>query len=92
VYVDTRCGWFSDRTVRYLAAGRPVLVQDTGFSEILPTGRGLLVFTTLDEAVAGADDIVRHHDEHAAAARRIAADWFAAERVLPRFCDEAGLS
>jgi hypothetical protein len=92
VYVDTRCGWFSDRTVRYLAAGRPALVQDTGFSDILPTGRGLLTFTTLDEAVAGADDIVRDHDEHAAAARRIAAEWVAAERILPRFCEEAGIT
>jgi hypothetical protein len=92
VYVGTRCGWFSDRTVRYLAAGRPALVQDTGFSEILPTGLGLVAFTTLDEAVAGAEDIVARYDDHAAAAREIAADWFAAERVLPAFCEQARIT
>ena len=54
VYVDTGSGWFSDRTVRYLAPGRPALVQDTGFSRTLPTGHGLLAFRTLDQAVAGA--------------------------------------
>ena len=92
VYVGTRCGWFSDRTVRYLAAGRPALVQDTGFSEILPTGIGLVAFTTLDEAIAGAEDIVARYDDHAAAAREIAADWFAAERVLPAFCEQARIT
>ena len=92
VYVGTRCGWFSDRTVRYLAAGRPALVQDTGFSDILPTGLGLVAFRTLDEAVAGAEDIVARYDHHAAVARRIAVDWFAAERVLPTFCEQAGIT
>lgn len=92
VYVGTRCGWFSDRTVRYLASGRPVLVQDTGFRDVLPTGRGLVPFVTVAEAVAGADGIVAHYAEHAAAAREIAARYFAAEVVLDRFCDEAGIA
>lgn len=92
VYVATRCGWFSDRTVRYLASGRPALVQDTGFSDVLPTGLGLVAFTTLDEAVAGAEDIVARYDDHAATARRIAADHFAAERVLPTFCAQAAIT
>jgi hypothetical protein len=92
VYVGTRCGWFSDRTVRYLASGRPALVQDTGFSDILPTGLGLVAFTTFDEAVAGAEDIVARYDEHAAAARQLAANWFAAERILPAFCEQSGIA
>jgi hypothetical protein len=91
VYVGTRCGWFSDRTVRYLAAGRPALVQDTGFSDTLPVGEGLVAFTTLEEAVAGADDIVRRYPEHAARARTIAERYFAAGIVLDRFCDQAGI-
>jgi hypothetical protein len=91
VYVETACGWFSDRSVRYLASGRPVLVQDTGFSRSLPTGLGLVAFRSVEEAAAGADDIVARHAEHAAAARRIAEECFAAERVLARFCEEAGI-
>src|SRR5205085_3005904 len=51
-YAVSRCGWFSDRSVCYLAAGRPVIAQDTGFSRFIPTGRGLFSFTTLDDAVA----------------------------------------
>jgi hypothetical protein len=92
LYVDTRCGWFSDRTTRYLATGKPALVQDTGFSRTLPTGDGLVAFRTLDEAVQGAADIVERYDEHAATARRIAEEHFAAERVLARFCEESGMA
>jgi hypothetical protein len=91
VYVDTGCGWFSDRTVRYLASGKPTLVQDTGFSRILPAGEGVVPFQSLDEAVAGAADIVARYPEHSAAARRVAEEHFAAERVLARFCEEAGI-
>jgi hypothetical protein len=92
VYVDTRCGWFSDRTVRYLACGRPALVQETGFARTLSTGLGLVPFTNLAEAVAGADDIVARYDEHAETARTIAERYFSAGIVLDRFCDEAGIS
>jgi hypothetical protein len=91
VYVDTGCGWFSDRTTRYLASGKPALVQDTGFDRRLPTGEGLIAFRTLDEAVEGAADIVARYPEHSAAARRIAEEEFAAERVLARFCQEADI-
>jgi hypothetical protein len=91
MYVDTGCGWFSDRTVRYLSSGKPALVQETGFSRTLPVGTGLIGFRTLDEAVEGADDIAARYPEHAAAARRIAEEHFAAERVLPRFCEQAGI-
>jgi hypothetical protein len=59
VYTQTRSGWFSDRTVRYLASGKPALVQDTGFCRNYPVGEGLLAFSTLEEAVAGAGRIAR---------------------------------
>lgn len=91
VYVDTVCGWFSDRTTRYLASGRPALIQDTGFSRILPVGEGLVAFTTLEEAVAGANDLVARYEEHSAAARRIAEERFAAAIVLGAFCERAGI-
>jgi hypothetical protein len=91
IYVDTNSGWFSDRTIRYLASGRPALVQDTGFSRSLPTGQGLVAFRTLDEAAAGADAIATAHHEHCAAARAVAEEHFDSDRVLSRFCDEAGV-
>lgn len=91
MYVDTACGWFSDRTTRYLASGKPALVQDTGFSGSLPVGEGLVAFRTLDEAVQGAADIAARYQEHAVAARLIAEEHFAAERVLPRFCEQTGI-
>ena len=91
IYVDTRSGWFSDRTIRYLASGRPALVQDTGFSRTLPVGEGLVAFRTLDEAVAGAADITHRYAEHCEAARRLAEENFEATRVLSRFCQQAGI-
>jgi hypothetical protein len=92
MYVDTACGWFSDRTTRYLASGRPALVQDTGFSRILPVGEGLVAFRTLEEAVAGAAELANNYAEHCAAARRLAEDHFDAEQVLARFCEQAGIA
>ena len=91
IYVDTASGWFSDRTVRYLSAGRPALVQQTGFGRHLPTGEGLLAFTTVDEAAAGAAAILGDYDRHSRAARAVAAEFFDADRVLPRFLAEAGV-
>ena len=70
-YVASRSGWFSDRTVRYLASGKPALVQDTGFSRNYPVGEGLLAFRTLDEAVQGAESIARDYEKHSRAARAI---------------------
>jgi hypothetical protein len=92
VYVDMHTGWFSDRTVRYLASGRPAVVQETGFSDRLPTGSGLVPFRTPEDAARGVADIVRHWTEHAAAARELAERWFAADVVLPTFCEQAGIS
>ena len=90
MYVDTGSGWFSDRTVRYLASGRPVLVQDTGFTRNYPSGEGLLAFTTMDEAEAGAAAVIADYDHHCRAARALAEEWFAADRVLGRLCEEVG--
>jgi hypothetical protein len=91
VYVETGSGWFSDRTARYLSSGRPALVQDTGFSSNLPCGEGLVPFRTLDEAVAGAEDIASDPERHGRAARRIAEEHFASEVVLRAFLRDAGL-
>jgi hypothetical protein len=91
VYVATRSGWFSDRTIRYLAAGRPALVQDTGVGSILPTGDGLLVFSTLDEAVTGVRSIRRDYDWHCAAARRLAEKYFDSDVVLGRLINDLGI-
>ena len=90
VYVSTRSGWFSDRTVRYLGSGRPALVQDTGFSGRYPVGEGLLAFRTLAEAVAGAREIARNYAGHCRAARRLAEDWFDSDKVLGRMLEEVG--
>lgn len=90
MYVDTNSGWFSDRTVRYLASGKPCLVQETGFSRHLPTGEGLIGFRTIDEAAAGAANIAQNYGAHCAAARRIAERHFASDVVLGRFLDDVG--
>ena len=92
MYVDTRSGWFSDRTVRYLACGRPALVQDTGFGEHLPTGAGLIGFSTLEEAAAGARALLADYPRHRAAARRIAEEHFAGPRAIAPLLRAAGLA
>ena len=86
-YVLSRCGWFSDRSVCYLASGRPVVAQDTGFSRYLPTGEGLLTFDDVDEAAAALEAVRRDHGRHAAAARAIAEDVFDSDRVLSDLLD-----
>jgi hypothetical protein len=91
IYVETNSGWFSDRTVRYLASGRPVLVQDTGFSANLPVGEGLLAFTDLEEAVKGAERIAADYEHHRRAARAVAEAHFDSDTVLSRFLEEAGI-
>lgn len=81
-YVEGKPGWFSCRSACYLAAGRPVVVQDTGFREILPTGEGLLGFDDVEEAAAGISDVAGDYRRHARAAREIASEYFDARRVL----------
>ena len=91
IYVETNSGWFSDRTVSYLASGKPVLVQDTGISGTLPTGEGLITFTNLREAADGAKRIAASYDSHARAARRLAEEYFDSDRVLGKFLDDLGV-
>jgi hypothetical protein len=87
MYVDTRGGWFSDRSACYLASGRPVLAQDTGLRDLYPHGEGLVLFRDLDEAVAGVDSIASDGPRHARAARQIAEDCFDSRLVLSKLLD-----
>jgi hypothetical protein len=88
-YVEGRSGWFSERSACYLAAGRPVVVQDTGFSTVLPIGEGIISFSTVDEAVSAVREVDGHYGRHAAAARAIAEGYFDSSKVLNRLTDEA---
>ena len=90
VYVATRGGWLSERSLCYLASGRPVLAQDTGFSRCHPTGEGLIAFATVEEALAGVAAIRSRPRVHACAARELARERFASDRVLPRLLDRVG--
>ena len=89
--VRFRTGWFSDRTVTYLAAGRPAITQDTGFSAVLPTGEGLFAFTTIDEAHQAVCAINDDYPRHCRAAAAIAGDYFDYQVVLPPLLQEVGL-
>jgi hypothetical protein len=90
-YVKTRSGWFSDRTATYLAAGRPAVVQDTGLDGDLRTGEGLLVFGTLEEAVAALDRVEAAYDEHSERARELAETALDSDKVLTSLLDRAGV-
>jgi hypothetical protein len=90
-YVRPHTGWFSDRSACYLAAGRPVITQETGFSKFLPTGKGLFAFTTMDDVLAAVDAIESDYQGNCRAAREIAAEYFAAEKVVGRLMERAGL-
>jgi hypothetical protein len=89
--VRLRSGWFSERSACYLAAGRPVITQDTGFGRILPTGEGLFAFDTLEDIVAAFDAIDSDYERHSRAARAIAEEYFRAETVLARLLEDLGL-
>jgi hypothetical protein len=81
-YIAGPSGWFSCRSACYLASGRPVIVQDTGFGAALPTGLGILPFSSLEEAVAAIDDMQARYGEHANAALEIAEACFDSGDVL----------
>jgi Phosphotransferase enzyme family len=89
-YVVSRCGWFSDRSAAYLASGRPVVAQDTGFGERLPTGAGLFAFSDVDGVLAAIEALRFDHGRHARAARAIAEEHFDSRRVLTRLLREVG--
>jgi hypothetical protein len=91
-YVASRCGWFSDRSAGYLASGRPVLAQETGFSEFLPAGEGLVAFETVEQAAVGADAIAADYRRHARAARALAEKYFDSDVVLRRLLQETGVA
>lgn len=82
-YVDSRSGWFSDRSICYLASGRPVIAHDTGFAGHLPVGEGLFAFTSAAEVAAAVQTITADYERHRRAARALAEDRFDARRVLP---------
>ena len=90
-YVAARCGWFSDRSVCYLASGRPVIAQDTGFSRFLPTGEGLLAFDTLEEAVERIEAVRRDYPRHRRAARALAEGYCDSDQVLTRLLKQLGV-
>lgn len=89
--VRLRTGWFSDRSATYLSSGRPVVTQETGFSNVLPSGAGLFGFETPDEALAAVEEIDADYTRHAIAAREIARECFSHEVVLGKLLDDLGV-
>jgi hypothetical protein len=89
-YVLSRCGWFSDRSVCYLASGRPVIAQETGFSRHLPTGEGLFAFRSSDGVLAGIEELRKDYPKQARQARRIAEQYFDSDKVLARLLEKVG--
>jgi hypothetical protein len=87
-YVHSACGWFSDRSACYLASGRPVVAQDTGFSRYLPAGEGLLAFDSLRGAVDAMERVAGNYPFHARRAREIAEDCLRSDLVLGRLLDQ----
>lgn len=90
VYVATRSGWFSERTLAYLADGKPAIVQDTGWSDIIPTGEGVFAFCTADDIASAVEAIAKDYRHHCKAARKIAEEYFNSDKVfgaLLRQCD-----
>jgi hypothetical protein len=88
--VRSRCGWFSDRSVCYLASGRPVIAQETGFGRWLPTGEGLFAFDSIDDALVGIEALNHDYPRHARAARTIAEEHFASDKVLSQLLQQIG--
>jgi hypothetical protein len=90
-YAGTRCGWFSDRSACYLAAGRPVVLQATGFADLLPTGKGLFSVATAGEAAEEIKAVRRDYALHSEAARSIAREYLDSDRVIGALLKEAGI-
>jgi hypothetical protein len=89
--VRLRSGWFSERSAQHLAAGRPVISQETGFSNVLPAGQGLFGFSSLDEIVAAVERINVDYARHSRAAPELAHEYFHYEGVLQRLLTEVGV-
>jgi hypothetical protein len=90
-YVVSRCGWFSDRSLCYLASGRPVLAQETGFSRYLPTGEGLFAFQTIQDVLGAVEQLRMDYAKHARRARSLAEEFFDSDKVLARLLEKVGL-
>jgi glycosyltransferase involved in cell wall biosynthesis len=90
-YAAGRTAWFSDRSACYLAAGRPVITQDTGIERYVPTGAGLLTFSDIDTAAEAIEQVERDYARHSAAARQFARDHLDSDRVLTRLMELAGV-
>lgn len=88
-YVKGQSGWFSERSARYLAAGRPVVTQETGYSKVLPVGEGLLPFETVEQAASAIREVEGNYGRHSKAARALADEYFDSDRVLSRLVDAA---
>jgi hypothetical protein len=91
-YVRLRSGWFSERDACYLACGKPVVAQDTGFGNVLPTGEGLFGFSTKEEALDAIDAINSDYRRHCEAGRAIAEEYFEARSVAARLLADIGLA
>ena len=91
-YVVSRSGWFSDRSACYLASGRPVIAQDTGFSRFLPTGDGLFAFETGDDVLVAIEALRADYERHARAARELAEEYFDSDKVLTRLLEHVGVA
>ena len=90
-YVRPRTGWFSDRSACYLAAGKPVVTQDTGFGDQLPTGCGLFAFDSVEDIASAIESIESDYNRHSRTAGEIAAEYFDAPVVLRSLLERAGL-
>jgi hypothetical protein len=88
--IRLRSGWFGDRSATYLAAGRPVITQDTGFGSYLPTGEGLFAFSTMADILAAVEHINADYERHSRAAAELAREYFNSDVVLRRLVDEVG--
>lgn len=91
LYVQTRSGWFSDRSACYLASGKPVVAQSTGIEHRYPVGEGLLTFSTLEEAVSGVQEVLGNYEHHAKRARELAQEYFESDKVLGELLDKLGI-
>jgi hypothetical protein len=90
--VRLRTGWFSERSAQYLACGRPVITQDTGFGSELPTGQGLFAFSTMEDILAAVEQINGAYEKHCRAAAAIARELLSCEVVLTKMLDDIGLA
>ena len=88
----SKCGWFSDRSICYLASGRPVIAQETGFSQFRPTGQGLFAYETETELLNSIEQLNIDYAQHCSAAREIADEYFDSDKVLTRLLQAIGVA